>query len=255
MTETLSAALADFQADPPVLVKNKAGHQSRYADLVQVNHEVLSKLNKLGVIYVCRPNQLDDGKFVLDYRLIHVASGEEITGRYPLKLSDNPQQMGSAITYARRYVLLSLTGVAAEDEDDDGRAAGGARGTAQRANTPATRQAAAGKPAGRTAQRGQHAAPPLPSDGPQPYTPAQRAKLMASFGQLGIDDRSERLDICMRIVGHNLTSANDLTKKEAAAVLDKLDEASKRDNPLLYLAEITDADPAGDPAVDPAETS
>lgn len=239
MTETLAAALADFQADPPVLVKNKAGHQSRYADLVQVNHEVLSKLNKLGVIYVCRPNQLDDGKFVLDYRLIHVASGEEITGRYPLKLSDNPQQMGSAITYARRYVLLSLTGVAAEDEDDDGRAAGGARGTAQRANTPATRTAAAGKPAGRTAQRGQHAAPPLPSDGPQPYTPAQRAKLMAVFGQLGIDDRTERLDICSRIVGRELSSANELLLDETKGLIDHLEQATKQDNPQLYLAETT----------------
>lgn len=237
--KTLAEALAVFQADPPLLTKNKAGHQSRYADLVQVNEKVLSRLSQLGVIYTCAPTMDDDGRFVLEYALRHVTSGEALTGRYPLKLSENPQQMGSAITYARRYVLLSLTGVAAEDEDDDGRAAGG-RGVAQRATRPA-----AAKLAGRQVQRA--TAPPLPSGGPQPYTAAQRAKLMAGFGQIGVDDRAERLDICSRLVGRDLTSANDLTQEEAKKVIDALDEAAKQDSPLLYLAERTGTGaPGGD---------
>jgi hypothetical protein len=37
-----------------------------------------------------------------------------------------PQQMGSAITYARRYALMAVTGVFPSNEDDDGKAASGA---------------------------------------------------------------------------------------------------------------------------------
>ncbi|NIL65028.1 ERF family protein [Salinispora arenicola] len=98
----IMSALAEFQAKPPTLTKNKAGHQSKYADLVQVNEQVLARLNELGIVYTCAPTLADEGKFVLAYELVHVASGERLTGRYPLKLSENPQQMGSAITYARR---------------------------------------------------------------------------------------------------------------------------------------------------------
>lgn len=249
--KNLGEALLALQADPPILRKNKAGHQSKYADLVQVNEVVLSRLNALGVIFTSAPTMMDDGKFVLRYELTHVASDTKEAGRYPLKLSDNPQQMGSAITYARRYVLQSLTQVAAEDEDDDGQAASGRR-TAQRAPQPA-RQAPA-KQATRTAQRA--APPPLPSDGPQPITAPQRAKLMAVFGELGIADRGERLDISSKVISRNLGSANELTVQEAKKLIDTLEEAGKQESPVLWLAERTadGADPAGDPPLDPAES-
>ena len=256
--KSLDEALAVLQADPPVLTKNKAGQvgnqKTRYADLVQVNAVVLSRLNALGVIYKTKPTlRVEEPRFVLAYSLTHVPSGTSESGEYPLKLSENPMQMGSAITYARRYVLLAITGIAAEDDDDDGHAASG-RATAQRASVPARRQPAAAKPAGRTAQRA--TAPPLPSDGPEPYTPTQRAKLMAGFDQVGIEDRGERLDTVARIIGRSIESANQLTKQEAGKVLDVLDQAGKSDNPLLRLAELAppgEGDPAGDPPLDPAE--
>lgn len=226
-------AILQFQADPPVLKKTKAGHQSKYADLVQVNDVVLPRLNKLGITYTATPTMTEDDKFRLRYELRHVPSGETITGLYPLRLSDNPQQMGSAITYARRYALLAALDIAAEDEDDDGHAASG-RATAQRANRPA--RPAPAKAAG-TAQR--TAAPPLPGDESGAMTAPQRAKLMAAFGALGIDDRAERLDISSRIVGRSLASATELTRDEVGRLIDRLYEASEADNPLLHLAELT----------------
>src|SRR5690606_36873635 len=114
--------------------------------------------------------------------------------------------------------------------------------TAQRAETRRPPPAATTVPAKRTAQRA--AAPPLPSDGPRPYTPEQRAKLMDGFGQVGIDDRAERLDVCSRLVGRELGSANDLTFEEAKRVIDALETAAKQDSPTLWLAEQTVADPA-----------
>ena len=60
---------------------------------------------------------------VLAYVLRHTSGGED-GGEYPLPSANTPaQQMGSAITYARRYCLLAVTGVAPEDEDDDGASA------------------------------------------------------------------------------------------------------------------------------------
>jgi hypothetical protein len=231
------AAILEFQSDPPVLKKTKSGHQSKYADLVQINEVVLPRLNKLGITYTALPTMTEDEKFRLRYELRHVPSGETIVGYYPLKMSENPQHMGSATTYARRYALLAALDIAAEDEDDDGHTAAG-RATAQRAAArPAAKQTTA-KPAARTAQRAT-APPPLPSEGPAPWTPAQRARLMAAFGSVGIEDRTERLDICSRIVGRELSSANDLTKEEAGKVIDTLQDAGQRENPMLYLAELT----------------
>lgn len=58
-------------------------------------------------------------------RLVHT-EGEYIEdGGVPLICDNksNPQKMGSAIAYARRYGLMALVGSAGTDEDDDGQAA------------------------------------------------------------------------------------------------------------------------------------
>jgi hypothetical protein len=49
-------------------------------------------------------------------------SGQWIASEHPLPLSGRPQEIGSALTYARRYSLSALIGIAA-DEDDDANAA------------------------------------------------------------------------------------------------------------------------------------
>ncbi|MEU4781066.1 ERF family protein [Micromonospora sp. NPDC023633] len=240
--KTLAEALAAFQVDPPVLTKNRAGQvgnqRTKYADLVQVNSQVLARLNQLGIIYTTAPTLLDDGKFVLQYELVHVPSGDKLGGRYPLKLSENPQQMGSAITYARRYVLLALTGVAAEDEDDDGQAAAGRR-YAQRAQQP--RQPAGPAEDRPTAQRAQRPArpggPPLPTDGSAGLSPAQRGMVQALFGKVGVQDRAARLNVASQLAGRKLESSNELTKAEASALIDTLDAAAKSDDPGAALAE------------------
>jgi hypothetical protein len=239
--KSLDEALAIFQASPPTLVKDKQGQvgnqRTRYADLVQVNAVVLAELNKLGVVYKTKPTlRAEDPKFVLAYELRHVPSGTSEAGEYPLKLSENPMQMGSAITYARRYVLLALTGVAAEDEDDDGQTASGRY--AQRANQ--TRQRAASGQ--QTAQRGQRYAgqgdgPPLPSNGPAGLTPQQRGMVQALFGRVGVQDRAARLNIAAQLAGRPLESSNELTKAEASALIGALDHASKQDDPGAALAE------------------
>jgi len=125
----LDEAMAIFQANLPSITKDekatvksdKGNYSYGYAGLDTVSEKVLRELGKLGVSWRCRPTMDDSGKFVLAYRLKHVAEGEE-TGTWPLQ-GGTPQQIGSAITYARRYALMAVTGVFPSNEDDDGAAA------------------------------------------------------------------------------------------------------------------------------------
>lgn len=123
---TLAAALAAFQADLPSVHKGATGQvgQNRnykYADLSDLNGAVLPKLGAVGLSFSAKPTVNDAGKFVLAYVLRHVG-GDSDGGEWPLPDSGNPQQIGSALTYARRYALQAVTGVA-PDEDDDGQSA------------------------------------------------------------------------------------------------------------------------------------
>ncbi|HEY9373382.1 ERF family protein [Streptomyces sp.] len=238
MTEpkSLDEALCMLQADPPVLLKDKKGQvgnqKTKYADLVQVNAVVLSRLNALGVIYKTKPTlRAEDPKFVLAYSLKHVASGTEEAGEYPLKLSENPMQMGSAITYARRYVLLAITGIAAEDEDDDGQAAAN-RGTAQRSQQQRRRGSSSAPQEGAGVQR---SAPPLPGEA---VTDPQIKKVVAMFGTIGWNDRDDRLRATSAIVGRPLGSATELTKSEAHGLIEALEKVAAEPDPAGRLTDI-----------------
>lgn len=129
---SLAEALVAFQAEAPRFNKNKVAkvqtktggsYTYKYADLGDILPVVGPLLAKHGLSWSSRPGRGEDGELVLRYRLLH-ASGEADQDEMPLGVDRNcrPQELGSAITYARRYAItaqLNLT----TDEDDDGRAA------------------------------------------------------------------------------------------------------------------------------------
>jgi hypothetical protein len=129
---TLAAALARVQAELPSVVKaetatipgkeGRSGYKYSYADLAAVTRAIVPLLGKHGLAWVTKPT-LQDGRFVLAYRLLH-EDGEAEEGVYPLNDRGTPQEIGSAITYARRYALCSVTGVAPDDDDDAAEATG-----------------------------------------------------------------------------------------------------------------------------------
>lgn len=94
--------------------------KSKYADLAHVVEGVIPALNDAGVGVLQSPSY--DGELVgVTTTLLH-ESGASVTGTLHLRPTKNdPQGVGSAITYARRYSLLAMTGAA--PEDDDGNAA------------------------------------------------------------------------------------------------------------------------------------
>lgn len=98
--------------------------KSKYADLSHVVEGVIPALNDNGIGVIQSPSY--DGDLIgLTTILIH-ESGATCTATLHMRPSkSDPQGVGSAITYARRYALLAMTGAA--PEDDDGNAASGPR--------------------------------------------------------------------------------------------------------------------------------
>ena len=93
-----------------------------YADLADVSHAILPLLGRAGLVWTTIPTVKEDGRtMVLKYELRHT-SGDHVEGVWPISGS-SPQQLGSAITYGRRYALMAVTGVFPGGEDDDGAAA------------------------------------------------------------------------------------------------------------------------------------
>ena len=124
--ETLAAALAAAQAAMPAIVKDRVakigpGREYRYADLATILATVRPVLGAHGLALTQR-TQIRGEAIVLLTELRH-ASGEVLDSEYPVAaIGARHQDMGGALTYARRYALCGLVGIAA-DEDDDGAAA------------------------------------------------------------------------------------------------------------------------------------
>lgn len=121
----LAAALVAAQSElknPPKDQWNPF-HKSKYADLASVREYVVPVLQKHGLAVTQFPTT-DDGKPGLCSILLHV-SGEYISTTIKIcPAKEDPQGIGAAITYARRYALQSIAGVVA-DVDDDGNEASG----------------------------------------------------------------------------------------------------------------------------------
>jgi hypothetical protein len=129
---TLAEALARLQAQMPrvakehtanVQTKTGGNYKYAYADLTDCSAALYPVMAPLGLSFTARPGMMD-GSFVLDYTLMHV-SGDTIRGAYPLPDPDRlgPQDLGKAITYARRYALCAVTGLAPGGDDDDAQSA------------------------------------------------------------------------------------------------------------------------------------
>lgn len=92
--------------------KNARSHHSKYADLN-------------AVLDACEQILLDNGLMILQpinedmvvTQIIDVDSGEKIESFMRLPAINNPQQLGSAISYYRRYSLVSCLTLAATDDD------------------------------------------------------------------------------------------------------------------------------------------
>lgn len=154
-TDKLLLSLAQVQASVSPVTKNSVNphFKSHYADLNAVWGVLSPLLADLGLVVV-QAGAIRDGKPVLVTRVSESESGQWVEGELPLDGGKtDPQGIGAAITYQRRYSLCAMFGLMLED--DDGNAAR-PRPQPERQNTPPNAQ----KPAqNRPVQSNRPAAP------------------------------------------------------------------------------------------------
>lgn len=137
----LAAAMAKAQAEIGTAHKDRANDffRSKYADLASVWDACRAPLSKYGLSIIQSPSA--EGVNVTVVTVLLHTSGQWIESTLsvvaalppskdksgkpidPPPTAPTPQSVGSAITYARRYALQSMIGVA--PDDDDGNAASG----------------------------------------------------------------------------------------------------------------------------------
>ena len=119
----LAAALCAVQGElkPAIKQADNPFFKSKYVDLPGVWEAIRPLLAKNGLSVVQTFTASADGPTIVT-TLMH-KSGQWVSSELFLKpAKSDPQGVGSAITYGRRYALAAMVGVVA-DEDDDGNAA------------------------------------------------------------------------------------------------------------------------------------
>ena len=122
------AAMSAFKANSPEIIKDKkvsfgAGKASyNHASLGNVVKTINSELSKHGLSASWQTAQ--NGAISVTCKITHIMGHSEettLSAQSDGSGSKNAiQAIGSTITYLQRYTLLALTGLATEDQDDDG---------------------------------------------------------------------------------------------------------------------------------------
>jgi hypothetical protein len=124
-TATLASSMAQAFAEIEAATKsaNNPHFKSKYADLGAVIEAVKPALIKHGLFFTQRSHPADHGVSV--ETVLHHACGEELSlgTLYVPANKQDAQGFGSALTYARRYGLMTAFGVPAEDDDGNAAAA------------------------------------------------------------------------------------------------------------------------------------
>lgn len=123
--KNIAKALLEVQKGLDPIHKGRQGYGYKYADLPAVMSACLDSLNNAGVLVVQQPEKTDKAAACVVTRLIHAESGEEIFGTIEVPHGEIAkmsiaQAYGSAMTYARRYALVSMLGIVTEDDDGAG---------------------------------------------------------------------------------------------------------------------------------------
>jgi hypothetical protein len=153
-TDQISDALCKAQAaiDPPaktktakVRMRDGGEYSYKYCDLSDVLIAVRRPLADHG-LSITQGISGENGHTALHTRLMH-SGGQWIESDYPVTFNGTPQACGSELTYARRYALCAMLGIAAEDDDDGNAATRQPKPNQRQQPTPAPQQRQQPRPA------------------------------------------------------------------------------------------------------------
>lgn len=227
----IAAALAKAQAkftNPPrshegkVSGITKAGkpyeYKYKYADLTDTIGAVREHLNAEGISVVQLIEPDGNGGLLLGTQLVH-SSGQWIRGDVTIPGGLSSQDLGSALTYRRRYALSAMLGIAAEDDDD------GAGATERERNREPERPKPTAVP------------PPEPKPANDPPTSASPAKFVSAVSIL-----TARGDAALAAIGNFRDPIAEMQRRVAAVLgghgCTRLMEVTDREMQLAVYKEI-----------------
>lgn len=198
MSEDVVAALAEMPTIPRtrtahVPTKSGGSYSYSYADLANIVETVRPILAAHGLAVIQQPCQGAEGGMALLTTLLHT-SGDTISSVMPLGGVREAQATGSILTYARRYALVALLGLATEDDDD-----------AQHADP----------------------APPAKRGGPRRASDKQLGMIHQLARDLKVP-RSVLEALAEEAAGRPIASSKELTPAEASALIDALQDYEVR---------------------------
>lgn len=120
--KSIAAALQAFQGKMSKIKKdsNNPFFKSKYASLSTILEHIQEPLAECGISFA----QFPDGTSLCTI-IMHGDSGEWMQANYDIcPVKNDPQAIGSAITYARRYALGAVLGLNIDDDDDANAATG-----------------------------------------------------------------------------------------------------------------------------------
>lgn len=225
----MAAALAKVQGKlkPVALDTINPFFKSEYASYQACRMEAQPHLAEAGLAVSHFPVILPDGRPALECILSH-SSGQFICGVYPLNpVKNDPQSLGSATTYAKRYSFKAMVGIF-DKEDDDGNAAT----HAPRSENHAPASAAPRQPVRPAAQAGSQKAGEPPGDKPKPKpgapTDKQLARLWAIASAAGWTKSGVKVH-CEEKWG--ISSSKDLNRAQYDELCDFIEKNPAEDIP------------------------
>lgn len=150
----LAAALAKAQGAMKAAVKDATNPHfgSRYADLASVWEACRAPLSTAQLAVIQQTRMGPEGMELVT-TLAH-SSGQWVRSSIPVRAArPDPQSVGSALTYARRYALAAMVGVAPDDDDDGQEGSTPAGKTRDQAPHEAARQQSQRRPAQENGRR------------------------------------------------------------------------------------------------------
>ena len=123
--KNIATALITFQIKVGKITKDATNpfFKSKYASLANIQDAIADPLEEAGISYM----QFPDGVHGLTTIVMHGESGEWLQSTYTMKpVKDDPQGIGSSITYQKRYALAGALALNIDDDDDGNSATHGA---------------------------------------------------------------------------------------------------------------------------------
>ncbi len=220
----ISSALVKAQKEfgPALKSSTNPAFRSRYADLSACVEAVIDALNN-NDIFMMQPTHECDNGVIVETIFIH-SSGEQISsGKLHVPATKHDAQgYGSALTYARRYSLMTACGIA--PEDDDG-------------NSAAKPKAAPAKPVAQPAAPAKASPPPANIEGKEgPWQLkvsiepegefADWASIVMDATKLGLEQAANEADV-MAIFRNNKNIYDRMKAEPGSSAYDALMEEFK----------------------------